>query len=346
MQRLQTFCLTTIASMMVGYMLWVGQSFFLPLMVAWMLAYLISAITDTVRQLRLGPYTLPPWLATLLTTLFFALTVHGLVKLIGGSVQALLTQLPGYGERLNHKLEVLGETLGMTLTDDYGRLFEKWDFVSLTTLLLRTLTDVASSAGLIAVYFVFILMESRFFRKKLRILFPSQGETNETLNLIDKVKRKTNSYIKIKTLMSALTAISSFAVLHMVGVDFAALCALVIFLFNYIPTFGSICATLLPCALTLVQFDTYTPFLVVSSLLTSIQFCIGNFIEPRVMGNSFNLSGLVIILSLIIWGYIWGILGMVLSVPIMVIASIVLANFPSTRWLAVIISRDGLVEEK
>ncbi|MGB0745268.1 MAG: AI-2E family transporter, partial [Opitutales bacterium] len=95
--------------------------------------------------------------------------------------------------------------------------------------------------------------------------------------------------------------------------------------------------------LTLVQFDTLGPFVVTVSILSAIQFCIGSLVEPKLMGNRLNLSPIVILLSLGLWGSIWGIPGMFLCVPITVIAMIICSYFPSTRPLAVLLSGNGQI---
>jgi predicted PurR-regulated permease PerM len=132
-------------------------------------------------------------------------------------------------------------------------------------------------------------------------------------------------------------------VLHFVGVDFASFWAVLIFLLNFIPTIGSIIATAFPSVLTLIQFDTLGPFIITVSILTTIQFCIGSLVEPKLMGNRLNLSPIVILLSLGLWGSIWGIPGMFLCVPITVIMMIVCSYFPNTRPAAVLLSGNGRV---
>ena len=117
--------------------------------------------------------------------------------------------------------------------------------------------------------------------------------------------------------------------------------AVMVFFFYYIPTIGSILAILAPALLALVQFDHLTPFLVVLFVIGTIQIVMANVIEPAIMGRSLNLSPLVVIVSLMVWGTIWGVVGMFLCVPIMVVLLIVLAHFETTRPVAVLLSADG-----
>ncbi len=119
-----------------------------------------------------------------------------------------------------------------------------------------------------------------------------------------------------------------------------------IFILNYIPTVGSTLGAVLPSLQTLVQFGDPTKFLLVLAILGIFpQFMIGNIIEPRFMGRSLNLSPFVIILSLAVWGFIWGVAGLFLAVPLTVIIMIICSHFAPTRWLAILLSRDGQIAE-
>ena len=165
--------------------------------------------------------------------------------------------------------------------------------------------------------------------------------------IFQNVNRDIRKYVVIKGSASFATGILSYMVLFIVGVDFAALWGMLIFLLNFIPTIGSILAVIPPILLSLVQFEGLAKFLIVLSSLISIQVLIGNVLEPRLAGRSLNLSPLVILLSLVFWGKIWGIVGMFLCVPLTVMLNIVLANFDATRSIAIMLSANGkIVKEK
>ena len=143
------------------------------------------------------------------------------------------------------------------------------------------------------------------------------------------------------TSVSLATGVISYAILTAVGVDYAVFWGFVLFLLNFIPTIGSLLGVLFPSLLALVQFPTLGPFAVVVVLLAGTQFVIGNVIEPKLMGGKLNLSPLVVILSLVLWGKLWGVPGMFLCVPLTVIAMLVMGNFERTRPLAILLSADG-----
>ncbi len=120
--------------------------------------------------------------------------------------------------------------------------------------------------------------------------------------------------------------------------------AFLIFLFNYVPYIGSLVATLLPAFFAVLQYGSIWYFIYVFGGIQVIQNLIGNYLEPKMMGKSLNMSPLVVVLALAFWGYIWGILGMILSVPITSILIIISAQFDSTRNFAILLSEKGDIE--
>ena len=158
------------------------------------------------------------------------------------------------------------------------------------------------------------------------------------------MQKQIQTYVAIKTLTSLMTGLISYIILLMVGVDFAEFWGFIIFLLNYIPTVGSLLGIIFPALLTLIQFANPVPFFIVLGSIGSIQFIIGNIIEPRLTGSSLNISPLVVILSLALWGSIWGIVGMFLCVTLTVIAMIIFSYFDRTRPLAILLSGNGKIE--
>lgn len=203
-------------------------------------------------------------------------------------------------------------------------------------------TNLAKNAGLILIYLLFLFMESKHFTHKIDRIRDNNPQLMHTLTPVaHKINSDFIEYIKIKTLASAATGFLSFIVLSIFKVDFASFWAFIIFLLNYIPTIGSIIAVMFPIALAFIQFDTIGPIIGVTAFLTGVQFLIGNFLEPRYLGKTLNLSPLIILLSLGVWGKIWGIIGMFLSVPIMVSINIILSQFEQTRNIAIFLSANG-----
>jgi predicted PurR-regulated permease PerM len=143
--------------------------------------------------------------------------------------------------------------------------------------------------------------------------------------------------------VSLITGVSSFIALLIIGVDTPLFWAFLIFILSFIPVVGALVAVLFPATIALFQFGDLTHFFLVLGIIGFIQLIVGNILEPRIMGNSLNVSSLVVILSLSFWGMIWGITGMVLSVPITVIMIIFFSQFPATKSVAIILSEKGEV---
>ena len=148
-------------------------------------------------------------------------------------------------------------------------------------------------------------------------------------------------YLWVQTVMSLIITALTYVTLKIIGLDNALFWSFLIFFLNYIPTIGSIAAVALTTAVALVQFPTLGPVAAVFAGVGVWQFVIGNFIQPRMTGDSLNLSAVVVLLALAIWGLVWGIVGAFLAAPMTVMIMIVLAQFPSTRWIAILLSADG-----
>lgn len=344
MRKLAVFAIWVFLFIVAIYFLVIGRSILIPLTIAIVIWYLITAITEMFEKTPyVGQYL--PHSVALVASLAFCLWVLWFVTtIVTASITDLLNSAPEYQERLVRITDQVFDFLGMDKPKQFSsQFFEGFDVVSIVSTLARTITELAGSAGIILIYVLFLLLEHHSFDKKLAALIKEENKIDKARTIVNKIVKQIESYVRIKTVLSILTATASYTVLKGVGVDFAEFWCLMIFLFNYIPTIGSIIATVLPCLLTIIQFEAWGPFLFVTLTLSSIQVVIGNIIEPRVMGRSFNLSALVILLSLSLWGQMWGVTGMFLCVPFMVILNIILSNFPQTQPIAILMSQDGKI---
>jgi predicted PurR-regulated permease PerM len=161
------------------------------------------------------------------------------------------------------------------------------------------------------------------------------------LAILKEVNSAVRTYVVVKTQMSLLTGLISYFILIAFGIDFPILWAFLIFMFNYIPYLGSLIATLLPAIFSIFQFQSFSIFLWVFLAIELVQILVGNVIEPKVMGRTLNLSPLGVLLALAFWGIIWGVLGMIISVPITSIMVIIASRIPSLRFVAVWLSETG-----
>lgn len=326
---------------LVTNILFSGKNLLFPLIVALTIWFCILALEDFFSSFKVGRWKLPQPLATLAAFFTITLCIWSVIRIIQMQIVEVLTAAPMYQEKLQHIFDKILTLLKIKDPPKMAHIFEGVDFSSLVSGIGQTVTEIASNTGTITLYLIFLLLEHRAFHQKLHKIFGKKEHAEKLERILSNIYQQIKTYLKIKTLLSLLTASLSYTLLHYFMVDFALFWSFLIFILNFIPTIGSIIATALPLTIFLLQFGDIRLFIALSILLISVQIFIGNIIEPRLMGRSFNLSGLVLILSLFFWGQIWGIAGMFLSVPIAVIAKIIFANFQATRSIAILLSESG-----
>jgi predicted PurR-regulated permease PerM len=177
-------------------------------------------------------------------------------------------------------------------------------------------------------------------------MFPNKTKSKKMRYILNSIDENMKKYMFMKTFVSAMTAILSYFWLHYIGVEFAGVWAFIIFVMNYIPTFGSIVACTLPILYALITSDGVNLPILTASGLIALQFILGNLLEPKLTGKTLNLSTLAILINLVFWGMLWGVGGMFFSVPLLVATFIITAQFDSTRWVAVLLSANGEIPEK
>ena len=278
--------------------------------------------------------------------MFFAVSIilaslSFVIHLITVNIASVISEVPKYQQNLIVLIKKGYGLFGIEEVPNLQQIFSQINFSAYLQDFGGTVRSLVSRTGIIIVYLVFLLLEQRTFSHKIRALVSDPDKLEDVFALVERIRAEIRTYIGIKVLTSTSTALLGYFVLYWVGVDFASFWAVLIFLLNFIPTIGSIVATAFPSILTLVQFDSMGPFIITASVLTCIQFCVGSLLEPRLMGSRLNLSPIVILLSLGLWGSIWGIPGMFLCVPITVIIVIICSYFPATRPVAVLLSGNG-----
>ena len=318
-----------------------GKSFLVPFAIAAVVWVLIAAIRSALVRMTPGNWSMPGWLATTLALLAIVASVYVVIGIVTSQSDALTAAIPVYQQNFAALAATLSSKLSIAELPTADNLLSQVDFGAILTSLGDSVTAVMSDTVLIAIYVGFLLAEEHVLPSKVRHLSSDPEKAERVAVLATNVSSSIQRYIGMKTVVSLMTSAISYVVLIIVGVDFAAIWALLVFFLNFIPTIGSILAVIFPALLALVQFDTLTPFLIVALGLGGTQFLIGNVVEPAYMGKSLNLSSLMILLSLSFWGIIWGVPGMFLSVPMMVMTAIVCAQFRGLRWIAVLLSVDG-----
>lgn len=261
-----------------------------------------------------------------------------MVIFISRSLNALTQQLPIYQERLlliltqvvvwlnSHGLQIDMENV---IIADY---FSPRFILTIVTYGLSILRVLVTNMFLILLIVLFILLEVSGFPAKLQRAFPNP----EVLEQFKVITGTVNRYMGYKMLISMGTGLLIWLLLLLIGVDFAGTWGLLAFLLNFIPSIGSIIAAVPAIIWALVQLGIPAALLTLLAFLV-VNIAIGNFIDPRLVGRKLGLSTLVVIISMIFWGWVFGPIGMLLSVPLTIIAKIALFSQDRTRWLAVLL---------
>ena len=214
------------------------------------------------------------------------------------------------------------------------------DVISVNTLIsyvqlgVNTLLNIATMSSLVIIMVVFMLIEAARMPDKVREAFGGRDLSSEYFK---KIADDTWNYMKIKTMICFLTGLSTSIGLWFLGIEYALLWGLLMFFLNYIPNIGQVIASIPPILLALIDGGLLSATLVTAWLIfVNTLFGIG--VEPRYLGHGLDISSLVVLLSLIFWGWLLGPIGMFLSAPLTMVVKIVLQNDPKTRWLAVLLS--------
>ncbi|MCO6357404.1 putative PurR-regulated permease PerM [Roseivirga pacifica] len=322
------------------------RSFLEPIVLAMVIWYLIRTARKYIGKLQVNGKYLPLWLQRLMAFLLTLFVLFGIVQVISLNINLISENASKYDENLTVFLSKFKEY------DFFGELFpqiEKWiaelDYKSIVSGVFSSVSSTLGNFALVIVYVIFFIFEENYFDQKLNGVFHAQHRRRHVMQTIQRISLAVNKYFTVKTEMSLLTAVISYVVLLILGVDFPVLWAFIIFILNYIPYIGSLVATLLPAIFSVFQFASFWPFVYVLVCVELVQIIVGNYIEPKVMGKSLNLSPLVVIIALSLWGSIWGVLGMILSVPIVSVIIIICAQFPSTKGVAIMLTENGNIEE-
>jgi len=285
---------------------------------------------------------MPRWLA-----LPFALiVVLSIVALIGfvvaDNIAAILGDLTRYEFRLNQVLSQLHQALGAPgRAPTVGDLVAQLNTSQLAGEIGQSIQNAASAATFTLIYLAFIFPAAGVMSDKLDFIFRDKAQREAAADVFMRIRQSMERYLWVQTVMSLIITALTYATLAVIGLENALFWSFLIFFLNYIPTIGSIAAVVLTTAVALVQFPTLGPVAAVFAGVSVWQFVIGNFIQPRMTGDSLNLSAVVVLLALSIWGTVWGIVGAFLAAPMTVMIMIVLAQFPTTRWIAILLSADG-----
>jgi predicted PurR-regulated permease PerM len=319
-----------------GGVLYVLRGIILPFLVAIFLAQLLDPVIRALTRLRL-PHALATALALLTMSILLVLTG---ILLYAGAL-SFAKGFPTYEPKLRKLVDLLVSSVQFAPQEwRLADLGAQLAGTSVANAVLSSLGSFVAFAGdllLIFIFMVFLLVGQRHMPTRIRRAF--EVDRAQRINdVVERITQQMQTYLGAKALISFVTGILVHLFLVLFDIDFAILWAVLAFMLNFIPSVGSSLAAVPPILIALLKFDSPMPAVWVAVCLTVINVTLGGLIEPRLMGQRLNLSPLLVIMSLLFWGWLWGITGMALAVPIMVSLKIICENIPTLHFVSILMS--------
>lgn len=303
----------------------------IPFLLSLFIAIILSPSYSYLRSKKV-----PDFFSLVIVLVSFVVILGLIAGLVGSSVQDFSANIDNYTQKLTKYYVSLVEfaaNFGLSLsTDELASFVNSKQIMVFASSFIKSMGSVFTNGFVILLSVAFMLLESQSFAKKVMVA----DKNSVTFEHIQTIFSKIKKYMMLKSLMSLATGFIIWLALRFMGVDYPFLWATLAFLLNFIPNIGSIIAAIPAVLIALVQLGSMSASLVaLVYLLTNIT--IGSILEPRVMGRGLGLSTLVVFLSLLFWGWLLGLVGMLLSIPLTIMAKIVLSENRSTRWIAVML---------
>lgn len=331
-----------LAVVLAGFLFKTMSTVLIPVVLSFMLSFVFLPIIK-----KLNVKTGIPWvISSLIIVVLFFIALLGITSILITSLTGIISEYPKYESRFMSIYQVIAENLDLEI-DNTKSLFQNlW-----TSLKVREYTQklaVSLSSGvisfsktlfLIALMTAFILLEMRLTKRKMHYAF--KDNRAKITRISNQIINQTMRYISIKFFISLATGVLCGIISLIIGLDFPIVWGFLAFIMNFIPIFGSVISVGLTTVFSLIQFyPNWGKTIFILVFMTSVNMILGNIIEPRIEGKNLGLSPVIILISLSLWGYMWGFTGMLLAVPLMVIIKIVCENIEYLKGLAILIGND------
>jgi predicted PurR-regulated permease PerM len=312
-----------------------------PIAIGLLIWLILSASTHKIAQLLPARYR-----RGRLTVLFGVLGLLLILFLIGlflaGSIAEVRRNLPVYEANLDRQLYWLSGLLdseadALNIADLVGRI----DVTSFALTLAGSTAAYLAALVVVLAYTLFIFVEAQAVEAKIAALAGTEERQRRMRHTLAAVRRGIDDFLAVQVLIGVMQAVPTYALLALLGVDAPLLFAVLIFLLSFIPTIGTLVGVAFPALMTLLQFGSIGPFLLVVGILGSIQVLCSNVVAPQLMSRSLNLSPLAVLFAVFAGGATWGIVGALIAVPTLTIIAIACAEAPSLRPIAIALSADG-----
>jgi AI-2 transport protein TqsA len=316
------------------------RQIFIPFFIALFFYFMLNNIVHKLVEWKIPKSLI---LVGLLLVIFICLYLVGLLIFTGAS--SFIDNFPAYSEKITQMVKTMLASLKLPLLDvrqyianiDWEKTFDPGQITAIVSGTMGNFTNFIGNLLLVLLLLMFMLGEKvPMVTRIARALSKERG--GELQRIVTAIDARVQHYLFIKTLMSLITAALAALILLVGRVDFVIFSALLVFFLNFIPTFGSLVSTIFPAMITFLKYGFCLRMVVITAGLMIMNFVMGNVFEPQVMGKNLDLSPIIIVLSLIFWGWLWGVVGMFLAVPITSALKIIFENIPALKPLAAAMS--------
>jgi len=332
-------------ALIIGFIIYF-KGILVPFIYAIFVAFLVHELVVLMGKIKLGGRSLPRWFRSLFVLGLVISSGIVIVEVISANVDQISKKIPEYEVTYDNLLIELGTLTG---AEDISKAIrDQLNSSRINQLVSGAFNSFSAILGnllMILLYSIFMLSERKTIPLKLKAIVSNSKQLNDVESVLERIGDAVQQYLSVKTFVSFLTGVLSYIILLLFGVDFPVLWAFLIFLLNYIPYLGAFIATILPALLATFQFESLLMGLFVFLAIQGVQTLMGSFVEPKISGKTLNLSPTIVLFSLAFWGTLWGIVGLAIAIPLTSVLVITLAEFPSTRIAAILLSEDGDVEE-
>ena len=335
--KLITVFLGLLTLMAMGACLHILQPLFLPLVIAILLSFILSPLVNRFNR------RIPRILAVILVIIILIIGLYAIGWFFYTSITAFISVLGYYQDRFNIIIREI--ILRYDLPSDLMEILQLSN--GLRSGILSVSISFVSFAGqlIIVVFFVvFMLLENPLSERKMRLAFKGRSE-DRLRRIIKKINSQITRYLSVKLGISLATGLLVGTTLYFIGLDFYLMWGFLAILFNFIPNIGSTFIMGATILMSFIQFyPEWNPILGTCITMPVIQMVLGNFLDPKLQGNQLDLSPVIILISLVFWGWIWGIAGMFLAVPLTETIKIICANVDVLKPVSVLMSAGRALE--
>lgn len=334
------FMVVLTAPIIIG-LLYFGRDFLIPLAIALLLFILTAALVDRIDSVKIAGRPVPKWLARILGTGIIFFGFAAIAVILSNEAEEFVEAIPRYTARFQDLTVRIESLLGAQIVGALERSIAEVEIGSWISGLASSASGMLATFSLILLYLAFLFAERQSFAAKLELMAPDKSSASHVSSVLRSISEGVKQYMWINAATSAMSGAVAYLIFELVGLDFAATLALIVFLVGFIPNIGAFIGVALPSLLALLQFDSWTPLLIVLIGYGAADQIIANVVQPAMQGKSLNLSTFMVMVSLAFWGAIWGGIGAFLAVPLTVLLMIICSDIAPLRPLAILFSGDG-----